>query len=355
MRQTAKSKVLLIYTGGTIGMNRNAMTGALEPYDFERLRVRVPELQELPVEIASRQFDPPIDSSDMSPRLWMELADIIANSYDGYDGFVILHGTDTMAYTASALSFLLEGLTKPVILTGSQLPIGQLRTDGKENVITAIEIAATRLADGTSRVPEVCIYFNGHLMRGNRTTKLSADDFDAFESFNFPHLAEAGVNIVYHDELILNPGQPHLQQPLPQKEGRKERDLDDNVIIFSLFPGVREDLIRHIIATPRLRSIVMRTFGSGNAPHSEWLLDALREGTRRGLVIVNVSQCLRGCVEMGRYAAGQQLQEAGVVSGCDATVEATVTKLMYLQAHFDDPQAVRQLMQRNIRGEITVS
>ena len=181
-----KSKVLLIYTGGTIGMNRNAQTGALEPYDFERLLCRVPELQELPVEIASRQFDPPIDSSDMSPRLWTELAGIIADSYADYDGFVILHGTDTMAFTASALSFLLEGLTKPVILTGSQLPIGQLRTDGKENVITAIEIAATRQADGTARVPEVCIYFNGHLMRGNRMTKLSADDFDAFLIWPMP-------------------------------------------------------------------------------------------------------------------------------------------------------------------------
>ena len=339
-----KSKVLLIYTGGTIGMNRNAQTGALEPYDFERLLCRVPELQELPVEIASRQFDPPIDSSDMSPRLWTELAGIIADNYADYDGFVILHGTDTMAYTASALSFLLEGLTKPVILTGSQLPIGQLRTDGKENVITAIEIAATRKADGTARVPEVCIYFNGHLMRGNRTTKLSADEFYAFESFNFPHLAEAGVNIVYHDELILKPLTTHLSPLTPQ--------LDDNVIIFSLFPGVREDLIRHIITTPRLRGIVMRTFGSGNAPHSQWLIDTLREGTRRGLVIVNVSQCLRGCVEMGRYAAGQQLQEAGVVSGHDATVEATVTKLMYLQARYDDTETVRQLMQRSIRGEI---
>ena len=345
-----KSKVLLIYTGGTIGMNRNAVTGALEPYDFERLTARVPELRELPVEIASRQFDPPIDSSDMSPRLWTELAGIITDSYEDYDGFVILHGTDTMAFTASALSFLLEGLTKPVILTGSQLPIGQLRTDGKENVITAIEIAATRRADGTARVPEVCIYFNGHLMRGNRTTKLSADDFNAFESFNYPHLADAGVNIVYHDEHILKPS-----QPLPRREGREERGLDDNVIIFSLFPGVREDLIRHIIDTPRLKGIVMRTFGSGNAPHSQWLLDTLREGTRRGLVIVNVSQCLRGCVEMGRYAAGPQLQEAGVVSGHDATVEATVTKLMYLQARYDDPETVRQLMQQSIRGEISVS
>ena len=349
-----KSKVLLIYTGGTIGMNRNRQTGALEPFDFDRLLCRVPELLELPTEIASRQFDPPIDSSDMSPQLWTELAGIIAGSYADYDGFVILHGTDTMAYTASALSFLLEGLAKPVILTGSQLPIGQLRTDGKENVITAIEIASTRRADGTARVPEVCIYFNGHLMRGNRTTKLSADDFNAFESFNYPHLADAGVNIVYHDEHILKPS-PTPAELDKQDYLQRVGGLDDNVIIFSLFPGVREDLIRHIIDTPQLKSIVMRTFGSGNAPHSQWLIDTLREGARRGLVIVNVSQCLRGCVEMGRYAAGQQLQEAGVVSGYDATVEATVTKLMYLQARYDDPQTVRQLMKRSIRGEISVS
>jgi len=340
-----KSKVLLIYTGGTIGMNRNMHTGALEPFDFERLLCHVPELQEVPADIVTRQFVPPIDSSDMTPRLWTELAGIIADSYSSYDGFVVLHGTDTMAYTASALSFLLEGLTKPVVLTGSQLPIGQLRTDGKENVITAIEIASSLKGDGTARVPEVCIYFNGHLMRGNRTTKLSADDFNAFESFNYPHLADAGVNIVYHDEYILPTPSFHLAP--------RRSLLDDNVIIFSLFPGVREDLIRHIIAKPRLRSIVMRTFGSGNAPHCRWLLDALREGTRRGLVIVNVSQCLRGSVEMGRYAAGQQLREAGVVSGHDATVEATVTKLMYLQAQYDDPEVIRQTMLRSIRGEIT--
>lgn len=348
-------------------MNRNRQTGALEPFDFDGLLCHVPELRELPTEIVTRQFDPPIDSSDMTPRLWTELAAIIAGSYDDYDGFVVLHGTDTMAYTASALSFLLEGLTKPVILTGSQLPIGQLRTDGKENVITAIEIAAARKDDGTARVPEVCIYFSGRLMRGNRTTKLSADDFYAFESFNYPHLADAGVNIVYHDENILSQ-QPH-PQPITQGErgrsanslplgGRSARAgltlrMDDNVVIFSLFPGMREDILRHIISTPHLRSIVMRTFGSGNAPHSQWLLDTLREGARKGLVIVNVSQCLRGCVEMGRYAAGEQLREAGVMSGHDATVEATVTKLMYLQARHDDPETIRALMQKSIRGEIS--
>ena len=342
-------KVLLIYTGGTIGMNRNPATGALEPFDFKELRQHVPELHELPAGIDVHCFDPPIDSSDMTPGRWGQLAAIIAGRYHDYDGFVILHGTDTMAYTASALSFMLEGLAKPVILTGSQLPLCQLRTDGKENIITSIEIASACQADGTARVPEVCIYFGGHLMRGNRTTKQSAEDFNAFETFNYPHLAEAGVNIVYRDDLIRHhePG-CHTPDTTPTVA-----PLDDSVIIVSLFPGLRDDLIGHIIAAPHLRSIVMRTYGSGNAPHSPSLLRALSEGTRRGKVIVNVSQCLSGSVEMSRYEAGRQLIEAGVISARDATVEATVTKLMYLQARHHEPEIIRQYMQANIRGEIT--
>ena len=339
------SKVLLIYTGGTIGMNRNPLTGALEPFDFEHLRSCVPELEQFQTEIATYQFNPPIDSSDMSPHLWTELVHIISDHYADYDGFVILHGTDTMAYTASALSFMLQNLTKPVILTGSQLPIGQLRTDGKENLITSIEIAAARHQDGTAVVPEVCIYFNSHLMRGNRTTKQSADEFNAFESFNYPHLADAGVQITYHEELI---HRPDFRKPmLPQFH------LDANVIIFSLFPGVREDLIRHIIATPNLRSIVMRTFGSGNAPQNPWLIGALKQGTAAGKVIVNISQCLQGSVEMGRYDTGYQLKEAGVISGCDSTVEAAVTKLMYLQGKYDSPEQVRKFMNQSICGEVS--
>ena len=341
-----QSKVLLIYTGGTIGMNRNPHTKALEPFDFEHLLYNVPELKQFDTEISTYQFSPPIDSSDMSPERWTELSHVISDHYNDYDGFVVLHGTDTMAYTASALSFMLENLTKPVIFTGSQLPIGQLRTDGKENLITSIEIAAARHQDGTAMVPEVGIYFNGHLLRGNRTTKQSADEFNAFESFNYPHLVEAGVNISYYEDRI---HKPDFNKPMTP-----HFRLDNNVIIFSLFPGVREDLIRHIIATPNLRSIVMRTFGSGNAPQNPWLINALKEGTRSGKVIINISQCMQGCVEMGRYDTGFQLKEAGVISGHDSTVESAVTKLMFLQSHYDDPEQVREYMQRSICGEISL-
>ena len=325
-------------------MRRNSLTGALEPFDFEHLISCVPELEQLQTKIDFCQFNPPIDSSDMSPALWTELVHIISRHYDEVDGFVILHGTDTMAFTASALSFMLQNLTKPVILTGSQLPIGQLRTDGKENLITSIEIAAAQHPDGTAVVPEACVYFGGHLMRGNRTTKQSAEEFNAFESFNYPHLADAGVNITYHRERILKPDFTQPMKPFFR--------LDNNVIIFSLFPGIREDLIRHIIATPNLRSIVMRTFGSGNAPQTPWLISALKQGTAQGKVIVNISQCMQGAVEMSRYDAGYRLKEAGVVSGRNSTVEAAVTKLMYLQGRYDDNETVRQMMGQSLCGEI---
>lgn len=340
------AKVLLIYTGGTIGMSRNQDTGALEPLNFDHLMACVPELEQLPVEIDVHQFARPIDSSDMSPLMWTDLVHVIADSYDSYDGFVVLHGTDTMAYTASALSYMLENLTKPVVLTGSQLPIGQLRTDGKENLITSIEIAAARDEEEHAMVPEVGICFGQHLLRGNRTTKQSAEEFNAFKSFNYPPLVDAGVNLVYHRDRIRRPDwdkpmTPHFR-------------LNNNVIIFSLFPGIREDLIRHVIATPNLRSIVMRTFGSGNAPQSPWLQMALQEAQLHGKVVVNISQCMTGAVEMGRYGAGYHLQQAGVVSGHDSTVEAAVTKLMYLQGLYDDPEAVRRLMSQSIRGEMTI-
>ena len=343
---TYMNKVLLIYTGGTIGMNRNPRTGALEPFNFESLLSNVPELQQVSTEIATFQFNPPIDSSDMSPERWVDLAHVITNNYNLYDGFVILHGTDTMAYTASALSYMLENLTKPVILTGSQLPIGQVRTDGKENVITSIEIASAKYQDGKAMVPEVCIYFNGHLMRGNRTTEQSADNFNAFESFNYGHLADAGVNINYHTSRILMPDYSKSVQP--------RFVLDPSVIVFTVFPGIQEDLIRHVLMSPKLRSIVMRTYGSGNAPQYPWLMNALKEATGKGKIIVNISQCMAGSVEMGRYDTGYQLKEAGVISGHDSTVESAVTKLMYLQGIYSDWHQVKNYMQRSIRGEISI-
>ena len=343
---TYMNKVLLIYTGGTIGMNRNPRTGALEPFNFESLLSNVPELQQVSTEIATFQFNPPIDSSDMSPERWVDLAHVITNNYNLYDGFVILHGTDTMAYTASALSYMLENLTKPVILTGSQLPIGQVRTDGKENVITSIEIASAKYQDGKAMVPEVCIYFNGHLMRGNRTTQQSADNFNAFESFNYGHLADAGVNINYHTSRILMPDYSKSVQP--------RFVLDPSVIVFTVFPGIQEDLIRHVLMSPKLRSIVMRTYGSGNAPQYPWLMNALKEATGKGKIIVNISQCMAGSVEMGRYDTGYQLKEAGVISGHDSTVESAVTKLMYLQGIYSDWHQVKNYMQRSIRGEISI-
>ena len=343
-RRTAR--ILLIYTGGTIGMGLNPRTGALEPLDFNELVARLPELHDIPAGVDVHQFPQPIDSSDMNPQLWGRIVEIIADGYDHYDGFVILHGTDTMAFTASALSFMLENLTKPVILTGSQLPIHQLRTDGRENLITSIEIAAARKPDGTPRVPEVCIYFSGKLLRGNRSTKINSEGFNAFDSFNFPPLADAGVKIVYHDELILHPDYSRPMTP--------HFALDANVVVFTLFPGIQEATVRYLLATPGLRSIVMRTYGSGNAPQSPWLEQVLNEANSHGIVIINITQCAAGPVEMARYSGGFLLKNAGVLSGYDSTVECAIAKLMHLQGHTSDPEAIRRLMARPLCGEITI-
>lgn len=345
MTNNNNSRILLIYTGGTIGMCRNSSTGALQPFDFSQLNSHIPELAHLNTQIDVHTFNPPIDSSDMTPQLWISLVSDIAKVYNDYDGFVILHGTDTMSYTASALSFMFENLTKPIILTGSQLPIGQPRTDGKENLITSVEIAAAKRPDGQAMVPEVCIYFNWKLLRGNRTMKHSSDEFNAFKSFNFPNLANAGVDLVYHEA--------NIRRPDPTKPMRPLMSIDNNVIIFSIFPGIREDIIRHVLTTPDLKGVVMRTFGSGNAPQLPWLKEAIAEATARGKVIVNVSQCMQGCIEMGRYSTGYQLKEAGVVSGRDMTVECAVTKLMCLLSQYSDIDTVRQLMTKDLRGELS--
>ncbi len=344
--QQRTGHILLIYTGGTIGMGRSLKTGALEPLDFKQLASQMPEFKWIETHVDVYQFTPPIDSSDMSPQLWSQLVQIISERYEKYDGFVILHGTDTMAYTASALSFMFENLTKPIILTGSQLPIGQLRTDGKENLVTSIEIAAAHYEDGTPIVPEVCIYFSGRLLRGNRSTKMNADGFNAFDSFNYPHLADAGISIIYHDEYILKPDYSRPMTPHPVN--------DPNVAVFTLFPGIQDNVVRHMLDVPELRGIVMRAYGSGNAPQQPWLLQMLEAAAAKGVNIVNISQCAAGTVEMARYDTGYQLKNAGVISGHDCTVECAITKLMFLQGHFTDNQMVRKYMNTNMRGEVTL-
>lgn len=338
--------VLLIYTGGTIGMIENPETGALEAFNFDQLQENMPELKRFNYRISSYQFTPPIDSSDMEPALWAKLVKIISYNYDYFDGFVILHGTDTMAYTASALSFMLENLSKPVILTGSQLPIGMLRTDGKENLITSIEIATAKNSDGSAVVPEVCIFFENHLLRGNRTTKINAENFNAFRSYNYPSLATAGIHIKYEYDKI--------RKADPKQKLIPHYLFDTNVIVLTLFPGIQENMIRNIFHTPSLKAVVLKTYGSGNAPQKPWFINLLKEATAKGIIIVNISQCSTGSVEMGRYETGMHLLDAGIISGYDSTVESVITKLMFLLGHGYTPHKIRRMMNNPVAGEFTI-
>ena len=341
---TKKISILIIYTGGTIGMVQDPDSGALVPIDFRHISDHVPELRKFGYDLHSVSFDPVKDSSNIDPAIWIKMAEIIERGYKNFDGFVILHGTDTMAYSASALSFMLENLGKPVIFTGSQLPIGLLRTDGKENLITAIEIAAGK-KDGLPSVPEVCIYFDNKLTRGNRTTKMSAEHFDAFSSPNYPPLAEVGLHLRYfYNQIRVCP---------KDKDLIVHKTFDTNVAILKLFPGINRKLVQAILKTEDLRGLIIETFGSGNAPTYDWFLYDLKQYINQGGIILNVTQCHGGSVEMGLYETSRQMLAAGVISGNDITSEASVTKLMFLLGRYKSKEEVEVSLNRSLAGEIS--
>ncbi len=338
-------RVLIIYTGGTIGMVQNPLTETLEPLNFDHLAQHVPELSQIKVAYTSVQFDQPLDSSNINPTHWAMLAHIIVDNYMAYDGFVVLHGTDTMAYTASALSYMLQNLQKPVILTGSQLPIGMLRTDGKENLITAIEMAAARDRIGQPMVPEVCVYFQTKLLRGNRSKKLSAEEFNAFHSPNYPALADIGVHISYAHH--------HINYHTREKRLNPYFNFCTDIMVLKLFPGISQSMVHNLLSLPSLRGVVLETYGAGNAPTESWFIEEISSAVKRGIVITNVTQCIGGQVEMSIYDTGNRLCQAGVVGSGDMTTEATITKLMFLLGQGLSQRQVEEGMLKDIAGEIS--
>ena len=341
-----KSSILIIYTGGTIGMKEDPVDGTLKPFDFSQIAEEVPELSKFGVKLDSYTFDPLIDSSDVEPSLWVRLGELIREKYDFYDGFVVLHGTDTMAYSASALSFMLKDLETPVEFTGSQLPIGVPRTDGKENLISAVEIASAKGEDSHPMVPEVTIFFDSFLLRGNRATKYSAEAFNAFTSPDRPPLAEAGINIRYNTDIILRP--TVWGKPL-----KVQTRLDTRVSILKVHPGMTPQVMRSVLCTPETRAVIVETYGSGNALSKPWFLDIIKEADRMGKILVNVTQCKSGSVNMDLYATGRTLKLSGLVSGYDCTTEAALGKLFSLMGKSDDNDWVKARMEKNLCGEIT--
>lgn len=340
--QQAQGSVLILYTGGTFGMTYDRR-GVLIPFNFSQILDHLPTLKNLALELTVISFDNPIDSSNIQPEHWQVLAKLISDNYERYDGFVVLHGTDTMAYTASALSFMLDGLSKPVVFTGAQLPISEPRSDARENLITALEVASAK-KDGVALVPEVCIYFNYELLRGNRSKKVESMQFDAFDSGNYPPLAKAGVKIDYNFAVIRPSGKKSLQL---------FSEMDTNISILKLFPGIQERTVRSVLETPGLKAVIMETYGSGNAPTASWLLKLLQDAVRAGVLILNISQCPGGRVMQGRYETSRELQKIGVIGGNDMTTEAALTKLMVLLGEFGTEKA-RDLIGEPLVGELTI-